>query len=196
MHGVRRGGMHHDETVVVLGSGNIGLAAVAAARALGAGKIFATARHEQQATMAKMLGADEALPPDGPALQEALDDVTDGRGADLTIETVGGTAGTTVQQAIDITRMQGRIVILGGFRRPITQSWLEPLLKEQTIIFSSCYSIVDGYHDYEIAIDLMSSGRVPFKQIVTHKYSLDDIQQGFETAYDKSTGSIKVQVHQ
>ena len=196
VHGVRRGGMKHDETVVVLGAGTIGLTAVAAARALGAGKIFVTARHPQQAAMAKRLGADDALPADGPALQAALDEVTDGRGADLTIETVGGTSGDTVQQAIDVTRMQGRIVILGGFRRPITLHWLRPLLKEQTIVFSSCYSIVDSYHDFEIAIDLLSSGRVPLPQIVTHTYPLDAIQQGFETAYDKSSGSIKVQIHQ
>ena len=94
------------------------------------------------------------------------------------------------------TRKMGRIVILGGFRRPITLHWLRPLLKEQTIVFSSCYSIVDSYHDFEIAIDLLSSGRVPLPQIVTHTYPLDAIQQGFETAYDKSSGSIKVQIHQ
>ena len=69
VHAVRRGQMSGGETVVVLGAGNIGLTAVAAARALGAGKVFATARHEQQAAMAKRLGADDALPPEGPALQ-------------------------------------------------------------------------------------------------------------------------------
>ena len=34
------------------------------------------------------------------------------------------------------------------------------------------------------------------KQIVTHVYGLDEIQKGFETAYDKTTGSVKVQIHQ
>ena len=119
VHALRRGQMVGGETVVVLGSGNIGLTAVAAARALGAGKIYATARHEQQGAMAKRLGADDAFPPDGPALVEAVADVTDGRGADLTIETAGGTSGgDTVPQAIEVTRRQGRIVILGGFASP------------------------------------------------------------------------------
>jgi len=62
IHGVRRGGMSGGETVAVLGSGTIGLTAIAAARAMGAGKIIATARYEQQATLARVLGADEALP--------------------------------------------------------------------------------------------------------------------------------------
>jgi threonine dehydrogenase-like Zn-dependent dehydrogenase len=70
------------------------------------------------------------------------------------------------------------------------------MLKEQTIVFSSCYGILDGRHDYEVAIEMMSSGKVPLSKMVTHRVSLDDIQKGFETAYDKSTGSIKVQVLQ
>ena len=107
VHGIRRGSMSGDETVAVLGAGTIGLTAVAAARAMGAGKIFATARHEQQVAMAKRLGADDALPPDGPAFKDALLEATDGRGADLTIETVGGSSEATAVQAINVTRMQG-----------------------------------------------------------------------------------------
>ena len=116
-------------------------------------------------------------------------------GADLTIETVGGNSDATLKQAIEVTRKQGRIVILGGFRVPITLDWFQPLLKEQSIIFSSCYDVIDGRHDYELAIDLMASGRVQLKQMVTHKYPLDQTQRAFEAAYDKSTGSIKVQIH-
>ena len=101
-------------------------------------------------------------------MQEAVADATQGLGADVTIETVGGRKGATLEQSIDVTRMQGRIVILGGFRRPITLDWLPPLLKEQSIIFSSCYSILNGQHDYELAIDMLSSGKAPLKQLVTH----------------------------
>ena len=194
VHGVRRGAMSGGETVAILGAGNIGLTAVAAARALGAGRVLVSARHPHQAEMARSLGADEALPSDSAALKEALADLTDGRGADLTLETVGGHTGETLVQAVDVTRQQGRIVILGGFHEPIAFDWLKPLLKEQSIIFSSCYSVLDGRHDYEVAIDLMESGRVDMGQMVTHRYPLEDIQEGFDTAYDKSTGSIKVQL--
>ena len=169
---------------------------MAAARAMGAGKILATARHEQQAALARRLGADAVLPPEGAALWEALAETTDGRGADLTVETVGGNSDATLKQAIEVTRMQGRIVVLGGFRVPITLDWLEPLLKEQSVVFSSCYSVMDGRHDYEIAIDLMASGRVQLKQMVTHRLPLEEIQKGFDAAYDKSTGSVKVQIYQ
>ena len=41
----------------------------------------------------------------------------------------------------------------------------------------------------------MDSGAVDLGQMVTHRFPLEDIQQGFETAYDKPSGSIKVQLH-
>lgn len=196
VHAVRRGRMAGGETVAVLGAGNIGLTAVAAARALGAGRVLATARHPHQAAMAKSLGADDALSPEGGVFQDAIEEITDGRGADLTIETVGGKSNATLKQAIEVTRTQGRIVVLGGFQAPITLDWIEPLLKEQSIIFSSCYSVIDGHHDYEVAIDLLDSGRAQIEQMVTHRYPLERIQEGFDAAYDKTTGSIKVQIHQ
>ena len=56
--------------------------------------------------------------------------------------------------------------------------------------------IINGKHDYEVAIDLMASGKVDLEPMVTHIYSLDEIQKGFATAYDKTTGSVKVQIHQ
>ena len=90
IHAVRLGRMTGGETVAVLGSGNIGLTAVAAARALGAGKVLATARHDHQGAMAKRLGADVALPPDSREFRDAVAEATDGRGADMTVETCRG----------------------------------------------------------------------------------------------------------
>ena len=196
VHGVRRGQMAGGETVLVLGAGNIGLTSVAAARAMGAGKVLVTARHPHQAKMAMRLGADEALPSEADDLAERVEAATDGRGADLTLESVGGYTGTTLDQAIRLTRIQGRIVILGGFMEPVTIDLLDPMEKEQSIIFSSCYSFLDGKHDYEIAIDQLASGRVFLDPMVTHRFPLERIGEAFETAYDKTSGSVKVQIHQ
>ena len=196
VHGVRRGQMAGGETVLVLGAGTIGLTCVAAARAMGAGKVLVTARHPHQAEMALSLGADEALPSEADDLAERVEAATDGRGADLTLESVGGYSGATFDQAIRLTRTQGRIVLLGGFMEPVTVDLIPPLEKEQSIIFSSCYSLLDGKHDYEIAIDLLASGRVSLDAMVTHRFPLERIGEAFETAYDKTSGSVKVQIQQ
>jgi len=196
VHGVRIGNMVGGDTVAVLGSGTIGLTAITAARALGAGKIFATARHPQQAAAALSLGADAVGTKGESEFTQMVLDATDGRGADLTIETVGGSRGDTLRQAIEVTRRQGRIVILGVFYGEHSINWTGPVLKEQTIQGSICYGIINGQHDFETAVEILSRPDCNLSQIVTHKYSLDDIDIGFKTAYDKSSGSIKVQVQQ
>ena len=195
VHGLRRGNLASGETVVVLGSGTIGLTTLVAARALGAGKVFLTARHPQQTEMAMRLGADAALPSEGAELWEAVAAATEGRGADVVVETVGGTnLEATLRQAVEVARPQGRIVVQGLNHSPVPVDMLLPLLKEQSIIFSQCYSVIDGRHDYEIAMELLATGGVPLKDIVTHSFPLAEMQAAFRTAGDKRTGAIKVQV--
>ena len=58
------------------------------------------------------------------------------------------------------------------------------------------YGVIDGKHDYEMAIYMFSNGATNLEDIVTHKFDLNSIQQGFQCAYDKTTASIKVQIHQ
>ena len=195
IHAMRRSSLKGGETVVVLGAGNIGLTTIAAARAMGAGTIIATARHPHQSQMARRLGADIALHPDDPELVDNLADLTHGLGSDITFETVGGFSGETLDQSIELTRIGGRIVLLGVFHEPVTTNWFDVLMKEQSIITSTCYSIATGRHDFESAIDLLSSGRIDLKQMVTHNYPLVEAKQAFETAFDKTSGSIKVQIN-
>ena len=154
-----------------------------------------TARHPQQAEMARRLGADEAVSPEGDALREVVTGATDGRGADLTLETVGGRSVEVLKQAVQITRPQGRIATMGNFHAPVTLDWREALVKEISMVWSAVYGIIDGRHDYEVAIDLMASGRVALKQLVSHKFPLHRIQNGFDASNDKSSGAIKVQIH-
>ena len=81
------------------------------------------------------LGACRVDPSDDGA-KSAVDDLTDGLGADIAVETVGGFGNdATPVQAVYMTRVMGRIVVLGVFHEPTLTDWMQPLLKEQSIIF-------------------------------------------------------------
>ncbi len=188
--------MKGGDNIAILGAGTIGLTAVAAAKKLGAGKIFVTAKHPQQAEMAKKLGADYTADPSDGSFEEMLLDMTNGRGADLTVETVGGSKVDSLTQSIEITRNQGTIIILGVFYGDLGINWSRPMVKELTIQNSMCFSVIDGVHDYELSIEMFSNKDFNLSEIITHSYPLENIQKGFETAYDKNTGSIKVQITQ
>ncbi len=196
VHGARIGNLKGGETVAIVGSGNIGLTTITAAKELGAGQIFVSARHQQQADMALKLGATEVASSEGDDLEQLILDHTSGRGADITFETVGGSTSATLSQSMKVTRRQGRVVILGVFYGDQAIDWNGPVLKELTVQGSSCYGLIDGIHDYEASVEILSRKHVNLSEIVTHKFGLEEIQKGFETAYDKKTGSIKVQIIQ
>ena len=196
VHGARIGNLKGGETVAIVGSGNIGLTTITAAKELGAGQIFVSARHQQQADMALKLGATEVASSEGDDLEQLILDHTSGRGADITFETVGGSTSATLSQSMKVTRRQGRVVILGVFYGDQAIDWNGPVLKELTVQGSSCYGLIDGIHDYEASVEILSRKHVNLSEIVTHKFRLEEIQKGFETAYDKKTGSIKVQIMQ
>ena len=193
IHAIRRSKMSIGDSVAVIGTGNIGLTSIIAAKSLGCGKIFATSKHKQQAELAKYLGA-EIFDPSDENFKEMILEFTSGKGVDISIETVGGESPSTLEQAIEVTRNQGKVVVLGGFLSPITTDWIKPLVKEQEIIFSHCYSLIEEKHDFDLAIDLISKEKDLFSRFVTDEFPLDEINQAFSTAYDKTNGSIKVQI--
>ena len=196
VHAIRYCRVPRDSTVAVIGSATIGLSCIAAARAAGVGKIIASARYPQQREAALAMGADEVVGSEPGELEEACLAATGGLGADVALETVGGHQADTLEQSVKCARKQGKVVHVGGIKSPQKFDLLDPLLREVDILQSNCYGTVDGRHDYEVAIDILASGEYPYREIVTHTVSLEDIQQGFDTAFDKSSGVIKVHVQQ
>lgn len=59
---------------------------------------------------------------------------------------------------------------------------------------SNCYAYSGMRTDFDWAIELISSGRVRAATLITHRFPLTEIASAFETAADKATGSVKVQV--
>ncbi len=194
VHGLRYGRMQPDDVVGVVGSATIGLSAIAAARAFGARKVIASARHPQQAEAARKMGADVVVGSEPGEFEDACMEASNGIGADFVVESVGGYQSASFQQAIRATRNQGTMLYLGGVKVPMEFDLFEPLLREIRIQSVICYGVIDGRHDYEVAIDLLASGKIPYREIVTHQVGLEDIQTGFDAAWDKTSGSIKVHV--
>ena len=194
VHAVRWGGMAPGDTVAVVGSATIGLTAIAAARHLGAGKIIASAKYDHQKMAAAAMGADIVVGSEPGELEDVTRAETEGRGADVVLESIGGTTPDTLVQSLETCRAQGKAIIIGGFRNPFEFDFLRPMLQEKTVLLSSCYGVIDGYHDYEVSIDILASGRTPLREMVTHRVSLEEIQHGFDLAYDKTSGSLKVHV--
>jgi L-iditol 2-dehydrogenase len=177
--------------VAVLGAGTIGLMAVVAARAGGAGEILVTARRPQQKAAALALGADRVVDAADPhaLLGDALD-----APIDLVVETVGGAA-DTLDTAVAACRPGGTICVLGAFTKSPLFPALFVLAKELRIIGSFVYGRAGARADYDIVLDILRrQGRRIAETLITHRHPLAEIQQAFRTAADKTSGSIKVAI--
>jgi threonine dehydrogenase-like Zn-dependent dehydrogenase len=193
IHAIRRSRMVQGSTVVIVRAGTIGLMALLAARALGAGKVHVVARHAHQAAAARAHGATSAVQAEGAEAVALIREVTDGSGADLVVEAVGRHA-ESLELVLQLVRPQGTVAVLGIFPQPVRLNLMPAILSEVSMTFPICYGVIDGRHDFEVAIEIIASGRVATEGMVTHRFALEEAAAAFRTAADKSSGSLKVHI--
>lgn len=190
LHAVRLAAPMGADTVLVLGAGTIGLMTVAAARAMGAGRVLVTARYRHQAEAARALGADEALPAEGAteAMRKVCPD-----GPDVVVETVGTVGGMT-GEALQLVRKLGTVVLVGGVTGPAPIDLGPIIFRELRVLGSPCYGQVGVRKDFEIAAELLSTRAVDVAPLVTGRFPLDETDRAFRAAADKRSGAVKVLV--
>ena len=115
-------------------------------------------------------------------------------GVDLVVETVGGTA-STLGQALGIVRMGGRISVLGVFTQGVQLNALVLMLKEIRIAGGITYCRPGQHSDFDVALGILSREPERARAIITHRFPLAEATQAFQAAADKSSRSLKVQVH-
>jgi L-iditol 2-dehydrogenase len=116
VHAIERAEIKLGDSVVVLGSGPVGLNCAALASLSGAGLVMVSGAPENRLAAAKTFGADEVI--DIRSMQEAdrtaeVRRLTEGRGADIVIEACGQPR--AVREALQMVRDQGRVVVVGQY---------------------------------------------------------------------------------
>jgi S-(hydroxymethyl)glutathione dehydrogenase / alcohol dehydrogenase len=161
------------ESVVVIGLGGVGLAAVQGARLAGADPIVAVDPVADKAELARRLGATDMLTP-GPDLAKRVRALIGGRGADHAIECVG--RAETIRAAWSATRRGGRatVVGLGSTTDQVTFNALEVGHFARTL--SGCYyGNSDPAVDVPTLLEHYRAGRLELAALVTDRIGLDDV---------------------
>lgn len=186
VHGVHIANVSSGDKVLVLGTGTIGLTSIMAAQAAGASEVIATHRHEHQGKAALAAGADRIISPDDV-------DVLQAESIDVVIETIGGKA-PTLEQAVHVVRLGGWITVLGLFTQKVPLNALSLMRKEARIVGGITYCRPGHHSDFDVALGILKADSKRARALITHTFALDEAAKAFETAADKSSGSIKVQV--
>ncbi|HAL46248.1 MAG: zinc-binding dehydrogenase [SAR202 cluster bacterium] len=196
VHALNRNPVGPDSTVVVIGTGAIGMTLGQLARAYGAGQVVMVGTRPEPLTIAMEANAADVVLAisDGDPV-EALLEATGGHGADVVFETVGGRA-STIDQAVGMARYGGAVSVLGVFTGSSSVDVMAAYRKELSIRWSNSYSSWEGVSEYQTALRLLSSGWVDPSGFITTHYPLDSIGEAFAAADDKrNSGAIKVIVH-
>jgi len=166
-----------NDTVLVIGAGAVGLAAIQGARLAGAGRIIAVDPNPARRDMAQRAGATALCDPsaqDPAALARSL---TQGRGADVVIEAAGLPA--AFRASVEAVRPGGQVVWLGkqGVNDPVEFRW-GSLMQEKRITRSS-YGGARPQRDFPALSQTYLDGKLDLDALVTARIRLEQINEGF-----------------
>jgi alcohol dehydrogenase len=186
--GVLNGQVKPGDTVVVVGAGPVGLAAVATARLLSPGRIIAVDLAPARLDAARSIGADVVVG----ATEEPerlVDDLTEGLGADVVMEAVG--IPQTFELCTRMVRPGGHVANIGVHGRPVTLHLEELWIKNVTI----STGLVDTYSTPTL-LRMLTAGRLPASELVTHTFTLDQMDEAYDVfSRPLDTGALKVAIN-
>jgi threonine dehydrogenase-like Zn-dependent dehydrogenase len=166
-------GLCMGQTVLIQGPGQQGLAAVLAAKRLGAGQIIVSglARDAKRLEIAKTFGADAVIDVEKDDLIETVYTLTNGQGCDAVLDLAGGP--NTLVDGIGCVKKAGTVVFASG-------GTLNNFPANQMTAKRVTLKAVRGhsYQAVETAIDLISSGNYPVDLMATHRFGLDQVDLG------------------
>jgi L-iditol 2-dehydrogenase len=179
-------GFHFGDTVVVQGAGPVGMMMLVKARMLGAGKVIALDTSPVKLDLAKEFGADMGIDITGMAdadLVAAIRDQTEGRGADVVVETVGQP--DVVKVGLEMLRRGGTYLETGNFADTgnVTLNVHRHIAAKNVLIYGNSNHPHDGYY---AAMDMMYRHRktFPFEKLITHRFPLTQAQEALETSLE------------
>jgi len=185
------------ETAVVTGLGTIGLSVMLVLKQF-VSKVIVSEVSQKRLRLAKELGADVVIDAarEDP-LQKVIESTGTGRSfsgkgggcADIVMECSG--VPIALQQAIEMTRTGGRIVLVGLFEEEVPLNINRIVHKQLSLISSFNKGQKPVGEEIKAAIELLASGKVNAKPLISHRFPLDNIMEAFEVQINPEQ-SIKV----
>lgn len=168
----------HGDTVMVIGCGAVGLAALQGAVMAGAGRVIAVDLDDGKLALAARLGADRTVNAAREDPVEAAKAVTRGRGADVVLEAAGHP--DAFRQSVEAVRPGGQVVWLGKIdvARDVSFRW-GALMGEKRLRRSS-YGGARPRRDFPLLAQSYLDGKLKLDELISGRMALDAINQGFD----------------
>lgn len=178
------------DVVAILGQGSIGLIFTMIVTGMDA-RVVATDTMEPRRKLAVRFGASGAYDPRDAAFEDAVRDMTDGRGADVVI--IAASAPGIVDQAVRCSRPGAKILLFAqtSHQERIEVSGADICVGERVM----CGSYSASVDLQKESADLVFSGKLPVAELISDHYPLSRINEGMERALHPGPESLKIIVH-
>jgi L-iditol 2-dehydrogenase len=184
VHGIERSSIQLGDTVVVQGTGAVGLSLIALARIAGAGTIIAIGAPPDRLALATRMGADVVLDLDRTTAEERMDRVsqlTNGQMADVVIEAAG--SAKAIEEGPNLARNGGRYVIVGHYTN-VGDSRLNAheQINRKHLEIRGCWGSEAGHFLRALRILERHARRIPWHEIGAKTYGLYDLNEALAEA--------------
>lgn len=180
------GGYIAGQDVVIFGPGPVGLMTVQACKQLGASQVILVGTRERRLEIGHQLGADVIIDARKTDPVAAIQQLTSGQGADLTIECSGNI--NTPQQCVQVTKRGGKILFLAFYPSPVTFD-LSAVVRSDITMYTTRG---EGGNNVKRAIALAAQGKLKGEVLVTHEFPLERIAEAFHLLQARVDDPIKV----
>lgn len=181
------------DDVVIIGAGYMGTLLQIVSSLKGPRSITVMDTRPDALQRASELGATRAVNVESESPRDVVDEVTEGRGADITYEVTG--VGPGLDLATDVTRMGGKLCIVGFHQGPPRSvdlaKWNWMAFHIVNAHFRDIETIMRGMR---AGIQLVNAGVLDVSHLVTDIFPLDHIDDAFALAMSKPTGFLKAVV--
>ncbi len=189
--GAESGKVRIGDAVAVFAQGPIGLCATAGAKLMGATKIITVDTVPARLEISKQMGADEVIDFNQCDPVDEIMRITAGRGVDVAIEALG--LQETFERCLRVIKPGGTLSSLGVYSEDlkIPLDAFAAGLSDRCVATTLCPG---GSERMRRMMGVVASGRVNLEPLVTHRFSLDDIEAAYELFANQRDGVLKVAI--
>jgi L-iditol 2-dehydrogenase len=168
----------HEDVVLIVGAGPIGIMHVMLNRIAGAKKVIVADVRENRLNVAEDFGATETINSKETDLKESVMKATNGRGADVII--TAASVPELQTQAIDMLATHGRVNFFGGLGKGVMVPIDTNRVHYKGLVLTG--STGSTHSDYFKSLMLIAEGRAEVGKVISHRFSLADTNAAFEHA--------------
>ncbi len=189
LHGSEEAGIKIGDTVTIIGAGPIGLLHLIVAKKAGAKNVIVSDLLDERLEFARKLGADETVNAKRENPVEKVRKLTNKHGADIVIEAIGLPA--TWEQALKMVCKGGTVLEFGGCPPGTEIKVSTEMLHYSEVKVSGAFHATPTH--FKRALNLIASGTLNVKSLVTKRVPLDKIKEAFETL-STSKSDVKIAI--